>query len=219
MGKQVKYNYNKKIKSKGISYYFWLPLARFLPHIKFRRVIRCGTENIPKEGGIILASNHISGFDPITVGGSGGRDLHFMSKIEHFENWYSPLLRVFNGFPVNRGNTDKSSVEYAIRVVKEGHVLGMFPEGTRSKTFEKPVKGKSGVALIAREARADVLPISLYKVQRDKKWSDLIVRYGEVIKYEDFGFTDEKKSRELKDATKKIMGEIGKLWEQGDAKL
>ncbi|MEG0979632.1 MAG: lysophospholipid acyltransferase family protein [Oscillospiraceae bacterium] len=220
MAKDYNFDYNKKIKSKkGFSYKFWVPLAHFITFCKFKEIKMYGLENMPLDGGFILAPNHVSWFDPITIGANGKRDMHFMTKDEHFSHWYMRiLLPFFNGFPVNRGGADKSALEYAIRVVKEGHILCIFPEGTRSKTYDRPKKGKSGVALIAREANADVMPVSIHREITDKNRPKIIVRFGEMIKHEELGFSETIVRSELKCATNLIMERIGELWDKDDVK-
>lgn len=209
------FDYKAEIKDKtGFNARFWFSIARFVTWCKFGKVTFIGRENIPQEGGFIMAANHVSGFDPITVGSRAGRDMHFMCKIEHYDKWYLRIiLPFFNGFPVNRGKSDKESVEYAIRVVKEGHILCIFPQGTRDMEYNKPVRGKSGVGLIAREAHSDVLPVSIHRPKGDKFRNKLIVRYGKPIKYEELGITDSGNSRELHNATAVIMSRIGDIWE------
>ncbi len=220
MAKSYEFNYDKKIKSKkGFAYKFWMPLARFVISLQSRRVEFHGRENIPKEGGFIISPNHISNFDPITIGANGVRDMHFMTKTEHFEHWYTRfIIAWFNGFPIKRGSADRSAVDYAIRIVKEGHVLCIFPEGTRLKTQERPEKGKNGVAMIARKAKSDVMPVSIKRIRMGKRGYKTVIRFGEIIKYEDFGFTEAGGSSEIRAATKKIMERIGELWDMDDAK-
>lgn len=220
MAKEYEFNYDKKIKSKkGFSYNVWMPLAKLVISLQSKKVEFYGSENIPKEGGFIMSPNHISNFDPITIGANGVRDLHFMTKSEHFEHWYTRhIISFFNGFPVKRGAVDRSAIDYAIRVVDEGHVLCVFPEGTRSKTKERPEKGKPGVAMIAKQAKADVMPVSVRRIPINDKQFKTVVRFGEIIKYEDLGFTQEGKTSEVRVATRIIMERIGDLWDMGDAK-
>lgn len=175
-----------------------------------------GVENIPADGGFILASNHMHALDPVFIGcGIENRQLHFMGKKELFEN---PIAKYFltklNGFPIVRGGADSEALDYAIRVVKEGHILGIFPEGTRSKTY-KPARAKNGVALIAKEAKADVLPVSIYTSDDMKKHTKLTVRFGEVIPYEKLGLSEECSREEIRTCAQNIMAEIVKLWEMG----
>lgn len=175
-----------------------------------------GLENVPEDGGFILASNHMDALDPVFIAiGLENRQLHFMGKKELFENPVSKwALSKLNGFPIVRGGADTEALEYAIRIPKEGHILGIFPEGTRSKTF-KPARAKSGVAMIAKEAKTDVLPVSIYTSDNMKKGTKLTIRFGEIIPYEKLGFTEEGSREELKTCAKYIMDEIIKLWEMG----
>lgn len=177
-----------------------------------------GRENIPKEGGFILACNHMSTFDPIALGGAGRRVIHFMSKDDLFENKaLSIFLTHLNAFPIARGKGDMRALEYAQNILKNGWVLGIFPEGTRSADY-KPMRAKSGVALIAKATGADVLPVAIYTDTDYKRGTKLTVRFGELIPNAEFGFTEEGKSRELKEASRRIMDEITALWEEGHCK-
>lgn len=175
-----------------------------------------GMENIPENGGFILASNHVNALDPVFIAlGMKKRQLHFMGKKELFEN---PIVKFFltklNGFPIVRGGADSEALNYAIRIVKEGYVLGIFPEGTRSKDF-KPARAKSGVAVIAKEAKADILPVSIYTSNNMKKHTKLTIRFGEVIPYNKLGLNDESSREEIRACAQKVMSEISRLWEMG----
>lgn len=175
-----------------------------------------GTENIPESGGFILASNHVNALDPVFIAlGMKKRQLHFMGKKELFEN---PIIKFFlsklNGFPIVRGGADSEALNYAIRIVKEGYVLGIFPEGTRSKDF-KPARAKSGVAVIAKEAKADILPVSIYTSDDMKKHTKLTIRFGEVIPYEKLGLCDESSREDIRACAQNVMAEISWLWEMG----
>ena len=96
-----------------------------------------GLENIPTDKGIIVCSNHISNLDPIFWIIVLKRRIHYMAKKELFKNkilgW---LLPKFDVFPIDRGKLDVKSIKHAINVVKSGDVLGIFPEGTRSRNGE-----------------------------------------------------------------------------------
>ena len=175
-----------------------------------------GLENIPKYGGYIIASNHMCALDPVFIAlGIEDRQLHFMGKKELFENSFTKFcLSKLNGFPIVRGGADSEALNYAIRIVKEGYILGMFPEGTRSKDH-KPGRAKSGVALIAKEAKADVLPVSIYSSDDMKKHTKLTIRFGEVIPFEKLGLNDDSSRDDIKEAAKFVMNEIAKLWEMG----
>ncbi|NLX93330.1 MAG: 1-acyl-sn-glycerol-3-phosphate acyltransferase [Clostridiales bacterium] len=176
------------------------------------RVQVIGRENIPKEGGFIVASNHISGIDAVFIYVLLRTPIHYMGKQELFElPVLGTMYQHLNGFPVTRGTGDKKAIKYAIDVVKQGGVLGIFPEGTRSKDFT-PQPAKAGVALIARQAKAGVLPVSIYSEGRAKPFSKVTVRFGEIIPYENFTFGSGIKSNELKDALDLVMNKVKALW-------
>ena len=183
---------------------------------KCYKVNYIGTENIPEEGGFIIASNHLRALDPLYIAlGVEKRQIYFMGKQELFRKpIIGTLFKKANGFPVVRGRGDKEAVEYAIRVVQEGHILGIFPEGTRSKDL-KPSRAKSGIGLIAREAKANILPVSIYNRDEMKKGSRLTIRFGEVIPYEELGFTEAGSREEVKNCAKIVMDKIVKLWGMG----
>lgn len=208
------FDYNAEIKDSK-TYTKLVPLGKSIIN-KLYKVEYVGTENIPMEGGYIIASNHINALDPVFIGlGIEGRQLHFMGKKELFEN---PIIKCFltklNGFPIVRGAGDPEALNYAVRVVKEGHILGIFPEGTRSKDY-KPARAKRGVSMIAHKSNAAVLPVSIYNSDEMKKHSKITVRFGELIPYENLGISEEASKEELKEAAKTIMSEIVKLWEMG----
>lgn len=192
---------------------------RFLgSHIKNKmyKINYIGLENIPAEGGFIMAANHNHALDPVFIGiPIENRQMHFMAKKELFDN---PIAKYFltkmNGFPIVRGGMDKDALKYAIRVVEEGRILGLFPEGTRSKEH-KPGKAKRGVAVIAKAAKAPVLPVSIYNREDMKRGSKITVRFGELIPYEELGFTEEGSKTEEKAVAAYIMERIVDLWRLG----
>lgn len=144
-----------------------------------------------------------------------------MAKLELFNitRLTSWLLRHLNAFPISRGTGDQRSLNYAIRLVEEGKVLGIFPEGTRSKDPNgKMLPPKAGVALIAKATHSDILPACIYFEGKSKFRKKMTIRFGEVIPYEDLGLTDESNMGEIKEASRFIMGKIGELLEKGHEK-
>lgn len=201
------------------TYDILMPLGKFIIRCLYK-VKHIGVENVPKEneGGFILASNHLSAPDPMIIAtGVKGRQFHFMAKQELYDN---PIIKwaftKVNGFPISRGKGDTEAMEYAVRVPKEGYALGIFPEGTRSRTYV-PGRPKMGAARIAFEAKCGVLPVSVYSSDKMKKHTRVTVRFGKMIPYEELGFTSEDKptKEELRAVSDKIMGEITELWRQG----
>ena len=120
-----------------------------------------GLENIPQTGGVIFSSNHISYLDPVLWIIVIRRRIRFMAKQELFKNpllgWF---LRRMDVFGIERGGGDMAAVKTAIRVVRNGEILGLYPEGTRSKDGQ-PGRAKTGVALIAKAAKCDVVPAAV----------------------------------------------------------
>ena len=209
------FNYDKEITNSKV-YDRMRVFAPLLNKSRYK-VTYVGLENIPAEGGFILASNHMNALDPAIIGsGIPNRQLHFMGKKELFENkLVAYLFTKANGFPVARGAMDTKALDYAARVVKEGHVLGIFPEGTRSKDC-KPKNAKRGISVIARAAKADILPVSIYTATDMSRGVKLTVRFGELIPYEKLGIGgDDCTKQDLSDAANLVMAEIVKLWEAG----
>jgi len=142
-------------------YFTGWELSRILSKLFFR-VRVSGQENLPNSGGFILASNHISYFDPPLVGCWVRRELYFFAKKELFEHkLFGSLLRRVNALPVRRGTIDRKALKAAIDAVRGGHGLTVFPEGTRSRSgILKPPK--VGVGMIARQAECPIVPAYLY---------------------------------------------------------
>lgn len=179
-----------------------------------------GKEKVPKQGKIIIASNHISLLDPVAVGAGLGREVHFMGKAELFKNpVFGGLIKHLGCFPVHRGAGDGEAVNLASTVLQKGFALGIFPEGTRSKDHGKPAqRPKSGVAMLAQKEKADVLPVAVYCADgKPKLFKRYIVRVGDVIPYEEMGFTEEANRSEIKSASNLIWGKITALWEESNA--
>ena len=96
-----------------------------------------GAEDFPKEGGVLLCANHIHNFDPLVVGINAPRPVHYMAKEEIFKvPVLGTIVRKCNAFPVKRGKGDRESLRTGMKILKDGHVFGLFPEGTRSKNGE-----------------------------------------------------------------------------------
>jgi 1-acyl-sn-glycerol-3-phosphate acyltransferase len=142
-----------------------------------------GRENVPQEGGFVLAANHWSNFDPWPLGLPlfPGRFLRFMAKSELF--WF-PLGLVISaggGFRVRRGERDEEAVATAVRLCREGHAVVMFPEGTRRrKGLRKKHQARwhSGAARIALEAGVPLVPAAISGTDRLARLGPLRVAYG-----------------------------------------
>ncbi|CAB5051534.1 unannotated protein [freshwater metagenome] len=155
-----------------------------------------GEENVPRKGGAILAINHIGYLDFAITGTAAlpaGRYVRFMAKKEIFNNKLAgPLMRGMHHINVDRSNGSASFVA-ALRALKSGEIIGIFPEGTISTSFE--IKGlKSGAVRLAMGAGVPVIPTIVWGSQRvwtkgvkrdlRRKNYPVTVEFGEPIFYE-----------------------------------
>lgn len=172
------------------------------------RITIIGKENIPKKGPVIICSNHISNFDPPVVGITSPRDIYFMAKGELFEKpFLGKLLLGIRAFPVKRGLADRNALRKGLEILKKGNALGLFPEGTRSKTGElgKPL---AGVGFFALRSEAAIIPCAIIGPYRVFKKTKVI--YGKPMEMEQFRAA-KPTPQEMADA---IMLEIKSLQEK-----
>ncbi|MDX2007185.1 MAG: lysophospholipid acyltransferase family protein [Meiothermus sp.] len=127
-----------------------------------------GLENIPREGPVIIVSNHMSFVDPVLVGATVPRTLAYIARADMFKypvlGWW---MRAVNTIPLERGAGDLGAIKAAIRAIKDGKVFGIFPEGRRSRTGQiEPFK--TGAAAIALRTDAVLVPMAI--IGSDKAW-------------------------------------------------
>lgn len=167
-----------------------------------------GIENFPKDGGILLCSNHIDNLDPPIVGICAPRPVNFMAKEELFR---VPILKGIlpkvHAFPVKRGLSDRQALKIALNTLKEGQVVGLFPEGTRNKTG-KLGKGFSGAGFFALRGNANVMPCAI--IGPYKPFRKLKVVFGEPIDIEPYR---ERKAK-AEEVTEVIMSHIQVLLDE-----
>lgn len=170
-----------------------------------------GLEHIPAEGGVLLCSNHLSNLDPPTIGILLQRKVHFMAKKELFDIFgFGWLIKQLGAFPVKRGGVSKESIKTALTLLREGNVMGIFPEGTRNKGEDASI-GKRGAATFALRSDAAVIPVAIignYKLFRKMK-----VVYGPPVDLS--AFKEEKGADAAEMATEAIMARIAELKSRG----
>ncbi len=163
-----------------------------------------GRDLVPRNGALVLCSNHISWWDPVTVASVISRKVHFMAKEELFRGPFAIILPALGAFPVRRGTPDRKAIKRALEVLKRGGVVGLFPEGTRSRSRDlKPAE--PGVALLGSRAKVPMVPVAIrgpYRVG-----SRLIVAVGSPI-YLD-GRDHERNSARVMEAIGLLMGDAG----------
>ncbi|WP_432355105.1 lysophospholipid acyltransferase family protein [Sporosarcina sp. A2] len=174
----------------------------------FYRIKVVGKENFPKDEGVLLCTNHIDNLDPPVVGLTAPRTVNFMAKEELFQ---LPILKSVlpsvNAFPVKRGLSDRQAIRKALELLRSGQVVGMFPEGTRSKNGELG-KGLTGAGFFALKGDALVMPCAIIGPYRPFK--QLKVVYGSPINMTPL--RERKASAE--EATEVIMAAIQELLEK-----
>lgn len=188
------------------------PTFRRIYHIRYK-----GLENIPKNNkNYIVAINHTCALDPVFVALAPGIPaLHFMAKIELFKNpvvaW---VITHLYGFPVKRGQGDTTAVDYAKKIIAENHVLAICPEGKRIKDKNGvPQKAKAGVAIIARDAGADILPVAICCKNKIVKGEHVTVCFGETISSQELNIDENSSRDEIKEAANKVMERITEMRE------
>ncbi len=172
---------------------------------------------VPKEGPLVICCNHISMMDPAFLVCVTKRKIRFMAKAEAFEGrflgWF---LRCVGAFPIRRGEADLEAVKTSLRILKEGGVLGIFPEGHRQKPGKPRDEAHGGFVMLAAKTGATILPMAITgKNGRIRPFSKVVVKCGDPIPADQLGLTT-KNNEEYKRVAKDIMDGIYKMKETID---
>jgi len=158
----------------------------------------------------------MSNWDPVLVGVAIKRPIHFISKAELFDNdIMSIILTKLNAFPVKRGSTDIKTIRYALDLLKQGNILGIFPEGARKKLYPDAIV-QTGVAMFALKSGAPVVPVACIGTENTFPlgwFKPLLVRVGDPINLSEY-LGKKISSAVLQEASVSIMNEINLLLEQ-----
>lgn len=177
-------------------------VACFLIGFAFRLVFRIrvtGRENVPKEGGCILAVNHKSNLDPVIAGAYCPRRLRFMAKEELFNNrFFGWLITQLGAFPISRGKGDIGAIKGAFSILKNNEMMLMFPQGHRMKKGERG-KAQCGVSMIAHKMQVPIVPLCIggeYKL-----FKKITLSFGKPIEFSEYygQKIDGEKQQELAD--------------------
>ena len=171
-----------------------------------------GRDRIPATGGAVLAANHLSGLDPPLVGSYSRRAIWYMMKSELLDiPVVGEALTWTGAFPIRRGEGDREGMRKARELVREGHVVGVFVEGTRQR-FGYPGRPiHAGALAIAMNENVPVIPTGLESFGWSlKNRRACCVVYGEPMTFE--GLT--RNGRGYKEAAELVADEILRLWRQ-----
>lgn len=158
--------------------------------------------------GCIIYSNHFSFLDPIVLGCFIKPQVRFMAKKELFSSKFSNfVLTRLGAFPVRRGETDISAIKNAIRVLRNGQVLGIFPEGTRNKG-ESLLEAEPGLSMIAIKARVPVVPVAIKS--NYKPFNQVIIRIGKPINLNEY-YEKKLSVKEHKELSNRLMEKVAQM--------
>lgn len=181
-------------------YWFVKTLARIFAFELSGGLTIIGLENLPLEGPVIVAPNHLSYFDPPIVAATVPRKVAFMAKEELFRvpviGW---IVKSLNSFPVRRGEGDTEAIRETLERLAAGKLVLVFPEGTRGNGRELGPFNR-GVAMLAKRSGAAVVPVGISGTERklgksasNPKWAHSTIVFGQPLFYKDFddrdGFT------------------------------
>jgi len=191
-------------------------ILRPLIHVALRCLFRfraIGLDNVPREGAVLLASNHVSALDPPVVGAAAPRPLQYMAKVELFRvPLLGGLVRRLNAYPVERDGADAGALRHALLLLREGKALLVFPEGTRGSegTLQR---GRPGAGMLAARSEAPVVPVYVEGTGRvlprgasRPRRGRITVRYGAPLRFE----RGHGKNR-YQEISDQIMAAIGRL--------
>ncbi len=143
-----------------------------------------GRDRVPPRGPCVLAMNHVGVVDPILIGMACPRTVHYMAKTELFEiPVLGRLLPLTGAFAVRRGESDREAIRLAREVVRDGHCLGVFVEGTRqARTTIGPVQ--PGAAMVALSERVPLVPVC-FAIPSDRPFDRGTVAFGAAVDLRD----------------------------------
>jgi 1-acyl-sn-glycerol-3-phosphate acyltransferase len=157
------------------------PLVRLVTPVR-----SYGTERVPPSGGVVLAFNHFHWIDPPVFGAVSPRTVYFMAKVEaHRIPGLGQLIRSFGTISVRRGESDRDAVRRMREVVRDGHALGLFVEGTRQLSGEVGVV-QPGAAMVALQEDVPVVPAAIHgsHTWRVGNWAPVSVAWGEPMRFD-----------------------------------
>jgi 1-acyl-sn-glycerol-3-phosphate acyltransferase len=182
------------------------PVARVVTRLRVY-----GRERVPREGGVVLAVNHFSWIDPAAFGAACPRTIYYMAKVEaHRVPGLGHLIRAFGTFSVRRGESDREAVRQMRQIVRDGHALGLFVEGTRQHSGE-PGEVRPGASMVALQ---EAVPVVCGAVHGSQTWRvgnlhPVSIAWSEPMIFEGLPRT----GKGYREASAEIARELRTLWE------
>jgi 1-acyl-sn-glycerol-3-phosphate acyltransferase len=176
----------------------------------FARLRVYGAERVPRTGGVVLAFNHFHWVDPPAFGAASPRTIYYMAKIEaHRVPGLGQLIRAFGTFSVRRGESDREAVRLMRQIVRDGHALGVFVEGTRQRSGV-PGRAQPGAAMVAIQ---EGVPVVCAAIHGSRTWkvgnfAPVSVAWGEPMHFEGLP----RNGKGYRDASAEIEAELQRLW-------
>jgi 1-acyl-sn-glycerol-3-phosphate acyltransferase len=169
-----------------------------------------GAERVPREGGVVLAFNHFHWVDPPAFGTASPRPIYFMAKIEaHRIPGLGQLIRAFGTFSVRRGESDRDAVRLMRQIVRDGHALGLFVEGTRQRGGV-PGNAQPGAAMVAIQEGVPVVCAAIHGTETWKlgNFRKCSIAWGEPMTFNDLP----RNGKGYRAASGEIEAELHRLW-------
>jgi 1-acyl-sn-glycerol-3-phosphate acyltransferase len=168
-----------------------------------------GKENVPKEGAFIFCGNHRSYLDPPIMVITCPRKMRFMAKEELRKNGlFGFLCYAYNAIYVKRDSKDIGPLKEALKELKNGGCIGIFPEGTRNGMEKNEGKVKNGASYMSLKTGAKLVPVGIKG--GEKPWQKLTIEYGKPLDFSEM--LKDKSAKDLEDyVSEKLMEEIIKL--------
>lgn len=182
-------------------------ICHFFTTILYRVKVN-GKENIPKEGGALICPNHVHAMDSVSLVAHSKRRIYALAKEDFYKNklikWYAKTCGIY---PIKQNSADIDAIKVSLKLLKEGKLLLIFPEGTRNGMAKgKPVK--NGPMLIAIKAGVPIIPVGIKG--EFKPFRKVTINIGKPIYYNDY--KEKTKDKEvINELTKNLMSEIKDL--------
>jgi 1-acyl-sn-glycerol-3-phosphate acyltransferase len=197
------------VRSEDVVWAFGRPLLG-LPTAAATRLRSYGTERIPQSGGLVVAVNHFHWIDIPCIGFVCKRNLYFLAKVEaHGVPGLGQLIRGFGTLSVRRGESDRDAVRRMREVVRDGHVLGVFVEGTRQRSGV-PGHVQPGAAMAALQENVPVICAAIHGSQhwRLGNFAPVSIAWGEPMRFEGLP----RGAKGYREASAQIEAELHRLW-------